>query len=196
MLRDIETLTRTLGRLPGVGRRSAQRMALALLKDRDGLMASLSTILTETAERIKTCQQCGNLDTVDPCDICQQTSRRRTQLCIVEDIDDLWALERSTAWRGLYHVLGGTLSALDGRGPEMLNLSGLKNRVETLKVEEVVIALPATVDGQTTGHYIADLLSGLNVEITRLGQGVPMGGALDYLDDGTLIAAFKARQVI
>ena len=196
MLRDIETLTRTLGRLPGVGRRSAQRMALALLKDRDGLMASLSTILTETAERIKTCQQCGNLDTVDPCDICQQTSRRRTQLCIVEDIDDLHALERSTAWRGLYHVLGGTLSALDGRGPEMLNLSGLKNRVETLKVEEVVIALPATVDGQTTGHYIADLLSGLNVEITRLGQGVPMGGALDYLDDGTLIAAFKARQVI
>jgi len=196
VLRDIETLTRTLGRLPGVGRRSAQRMALALLKDRDGLMASLSTILTETAERIKTCQQCGNLDTVDPCDICQQTSRRRTQLCIVEDIDDLWALERSTAWRGLYHVLGGTLSALDGRGPEMLNLSGLKNRVETLKVEEVVIALPATVDGQTTGHYIADLLSGLNVEITRLGQGVPMGGALDYLDDGTLIAAFKARQVI
>ena len=171
-------------------------MALALLKDRDGLMASLSTILTETAERIKTCQQCGNLDTVDPCDICQQTSRRRTQLCIVEDIDDLWALERSTAWRGLYHVLGGTLSALDGRGPEMLNLSGLKNRVETLKVKEVVIALPATVDGQTTGHYIADLLSGLNVEITRLGQGVPMGGALDYLDDGTLIAAFKARQVI
>ena len=196
MLRDIETLTRTLGRLPGVGRRSAQRIALALLKDRDGLMASLSAILTETAGRIKTCQQCGNLDTVDPCDICQQTSRRRTQLCIVEDIDDLWALERSTAWRGLYHVLGGTLSALDGRGPEMLNLSGLKNRVETLKVEEVVIALPATVDGQTTGHYIADLLSDLNVEITRLGQGVPMGGALDYLDDGTLIAAFKARQVI
>ena len=196
MLRDIEMLTRTLGRLPGVGRRSAQRIALALLKDRQGLMQSLSAVLADTAERIKTCGECGNLDTAQPCDICRQTNRNQRQLCVVEDIDDLWALERSTAWRGLYHVLGGTLSALDGRGPEILNLDGLRARVEQLGVEEVVVALPATADGQTTSHYVADLLKGLNVTVTRLGQGVPMGGALDYLDDGTLIAALKARQTL
>ena len=196
MLRDIEMLTRTLGRLPGVGRRSAQRIALALLKDRQGLMQSLSAVLADTAERIKTCGECGNLDTAQPCDICRQTNRNQRQLCVVEDIDDLWALERSTAWRGLYHVLGGTLSALDGRGPEILNLDGLRARVEQLGVEEVVVALPATVDGQTTSHYVADLLKGLSVTVTRLGQGVPMGGALDYLDDGTLIAALKARQTL
>ena len=189
-------LTRTLGRLPGVGRRSAQRIALALLKDRHGLMQSLSAVLADTAERIKPCGECGNLDTTQPCDICRQTNRNQRQLCVVEDIDDLWALERSTAWRGLYHVLGGTLSALDGRGPEILNLDGLRARVEQLGVEEVVVALPATVDGQTTSHYVADLLKGLNVTVSRLGQGVPMGGALDYLDDGTLIAALKARQTL
>ena len=196
MLRDIEMLTRTLGRLPGVGRRSAQRIALALLKDRQGLMQSLSAVLADTAERIKTCGECGNLDTTQPCDICRQTNRNQRQLCVVEDIDDLWALERSTAWRGLYHVLGGTLSALDGRGPEILNLDGLRARVEQLGVEEVVVALPATVDGQTTSHYVADLLKSLDVTVSRLGQGVPMGGALDYLDDGTLIAALKARQTL
>lgn len=194
MLKDLEVLTRTLGRLPGVGRRSAQRMALALLKDREGLMHALARVLDDTAQRVKTCQECGNLDLQQPCGICANTSRKQDVLCVVEDVDDLWAMERSGAYRGKYQVLGGTLSALDGRGPDMLNIGGLRDRVSRLGVEEIILATSATVDGQTTAHYIADLFRGQPVTVTRLGQGVPIGGALDYLDEGTLSAALSSRK--
>ena len=194
MLKDLEVLTRTLGRLPGVGRRSAQRMALALLKDREGLMHALARVLDDTAQRVKTCQECGNLDLQQPCGICANTSRKQDVLCVVEDVDDLWAMERSGAYRGKYQVLGGTLSALDGRGPDMLNIGGLRDRVSRLGVEEIILATSATVDGQTTAHYIADLFRGQTVTVTRLGQGVPIGGALDYLDEGTLSAALSSRK--
>ena len=194
MLKDLEVLTRTLGRLPEVGRRSAQRMALALLKDREGLMHALARVLDDTAQRVKTCQECGNLDLQQPCGICANTSRKQDVLCVVEDVDDLWAMERSGAYRGKYQVLGGTLSALDGRGPDMLNIGGLRDRVSRLGVEEIILATSATVDGQTTAHYIADLFRGQPVTVTRLGQGVPIGGALDYLDEGTLSAALSSRK--
>jgi len=193
---ELERLIQLLAKLPGLGPRSARRAALHLLKKREVLMLPLGAALAETAAKVKACGQCGNLDTGDPCAICQDPRRDRSLICVVEDVDDLWALERTAAFRGLYHVLGGTLSALDGVGPEQLNIAGLARRAAAPGVAEIILALGATVDGQTTAHYITDRLAGLPVQVTRLAHGVPVGGELDYLDDGTLTAALKARRPV
>lgn len=193
-LSDIDRMIQLLARLPGLGPRSARRATLSLLQRREDLLRPLADALVRAADNIRQCQLCGNLDDSDPCRLCRDSRRDTSLICVVEEIGDLWALERSGVFQGRYHVLGGTLSALDGRGPEQLNLSGLWQRAEHPDVKEVVLALSATVDGQTTAHYIAERLADLPVEVTRLGQGVPVGGALDYLDDGTLMAAFRARR--
>ncbi|WP_022729477.1 recombination mediator RecR [Fodinicurvata sediminis] len=193
-LSDIDRMIQLLARLPGLGPRSARRATLNLLQRREDLLRPLADALVRAADNIQQCAICGNLDDSDPCRLCQDGRRDPALICVVEEIGDLWALERSGVFQGRYHVLGGTLSALDGRGPEQLNLSGLWKRAEHPDVKEVVLALSATVDGQTTAHYITERLAELPVEVTRLGQGVPVGGALDYLDDGTLTAAFRARR--
>jgi recombination protein RecR len=191
---EIERLIQLLARLPGLGPRSARRAALHLIKHRDKLLAPLTEALTVAAERVVTCRQCGNIDTVDPCTLCGDPRRDRSFLVVVEDVGDLWALERSGAVAGLYHVLGGTLSAIEGVRPEDLNIDSLVARVAAGEVREVVLAVNATVDGQTTAHYIGERLSGLNVAVSRLAHGVPVGGELDYLDEGTLAAAIKSRR--
>ncbi|MBM3532053.1 MAG: recombination protein RecR [Alphaproteobacteria bacterium] len=190
----IERLIRLLAKLPGLGPRSARRVALHLLKRREGLMLPLVEAIEATANEVRTCSACGNLDTADPCSICTDERRDAGTLCVVEDIADLWALERAHAFRGRYHVLGGTLSALDGIGPEDLGIGRLVERVRAGSVREVILATNATVEGQTTAHYIADKLAGAGAAVTRLAHGVPLGGELDYLDDGTLTAALKARR--
>jgi len=189
----IDQLIGLLARLPGLGPRSARRAALQLLKKRDSLLAPLASALTQAAETIRSCGQCGNLDTVDPCAICGDAKRDDSVICVVEEVADLWAVERSGVYRGRYHVLGGTLSALDGVGPEELKIAKLVERASNAEVTEVILATNATVDGQTTAHYVADRLAQCGVGITRLAHGLPMGGELDYLDDGTLTAALKAR---
>ena len=199
---DLERLIQLLARLPGLGPRSARRAALKMIQKPETLMLPLATALEQAAENIRACTTCGNLDTGDTCAICRDPARDGTLICVVEDVGDLWALERSGAFKGLYHVLGGTLSALDGRGPEQLNVAALVERVQAGadaetgagRPREVILALSATVDGQTTAHYIAERLAGLGVTISRLAHGVPVGGELDYLDDGTLSAALKARR--
>ena len=191
---EIERLIQLLARLPGLGPRSARRAVLHLMKRRGSLMLPLADSLRRTAERMHDCSVCGNLDTEDPCAICRDPKRDRAQICAVEELGDLWAVERSGAFGGLYHVLGGTLSALDGRGPEDLRIGTLAARVQESGVTEVILALSATVDGQTTAHYIAEQLAGSGVIVSRLAHGVPVGGELDYLDDGTLTAALKARR--
>lgn len=191
---ELDRLTRLLGRLPGLGPRSARRIVLFLMKRREGLLLPLAEALTRAAEAIQTCQICGNLDDHNPCAICTHAKREHTQICVVEEVGDLWALERSGAYRGCYHVLGGTLSALDGRGPEQLAIDDLIRRVAAGGVSEVILALSATVEGQTTGHYLAERLDGHAIQLTRLAQGVPVGGTLDYLDDGTLTTALRARR--
>ena len=191
---DIDRLIRLLARLPGLGPRSARRAALSLLKKRESLMEPLAQALVTAASSIKACSQCGNLDDVDPCLICQDEKRDNSLICIVEDVADLWALERSGSYKGRYHVLGGVLSALDGVGPEDLNIGTLVDRVGAGGVSEVILATNVTVDGQTTAHYITDRLASSGVKITRLAHGVPVGGELEYLDDGTLMTALKARQ--
>ncbi len=191
---EIEQLIQLLARLPGLGPRSARRAALHLMKKRETLMLPLADALRRTAENLDHCATCGNLDTADPCAVCRDPKRDRTLVCVVEDVGDLWALERSGAFKGLYHVLGGTLSALDGRGPEDLRVGTLATRARAPEVTEVILALSATVDGQTTAHYVADRLTETGVTVTRLAHGVPVGGELDYLDDGTLSAALKARR--
>jgi recombination protein RecR len=191
---DIERLIELLARLPGLGPRSARRAALHLLRKRDALMLPLATALQRAAEKVASCTICGNLDTVDPCYICRDTNRNGSAICVVEGIGDLWAIERTKAFRGRYHVLGGTLSALDGRGPEQLNIANLVVRVREPGVSEVILALSATVDGQTTAHYVAESLADVDVIVSRLAHGVPFGGELDYLDDGTLTAALNARR--
>ena len=188
---EIERLIQLLSKLPGLGPRSARRAALALLKKRDTLMEPLSAALKDAAAAIRDCEICGNLDTKSPCAICADPRRDGHILCVVEDVADLWALERAGVFRGRYHVLGGALSALDGVTPEKLNVAGLGERVKS-GVDEVILAMNATVEGQTTAHYLMDLLTG--VKVTRLAHGVPVGGELDYLDEGTLSAAFKARR--
>ena len=199
---EIERLIQLLAKLPGLGPRSARRAALHLIKRRNSLLDPLAAAMAGAARSVTNCSVCGNLDATDPCGICADTSRERGQVCIVEDVADLWALERSASFRGTYHVIGGTLSALDGRGPEDLNISSLISRVADEKISEVILATSATVDGQTTAHYITDRLEdlidekGLILKITRLAHGVPVGGELDYLDDGTLLAALKARQPV
>ena len=191
---EIERLIQLLARVPGLGPRSARRAVLHLMKRRDDLMLPLADAMRAAAERIRACSECGNLDTRDPCGICRDGERDRHLICVVEEVGDLWALERTAAFRGRYHVLGGTLSALDGRGPEELNVDKLLRRVREDRVGEVILALSATVDGQTTAHYIAERLGDLGVQVTRLAHGVPVGGELDYLDDGTLTAALRARR--
>ena len=193
---EIERLIQLLAKLPGLGPRSARRAALQLLKRRESLMLPLAAALSAAAETMRTCSQCGNIDVTDPCAICADPRRDGTLICVVEDVADVWALERAAVYSGRYHVLGGTLSALDGRGPEELNLAGLLGRARPPAVKEVILATSATVEGQTTAHYIAERLAGSGVTVTRLAHGVPVGGELDYLDDGTLSAALKARRAL
>ncbi|WP_299623124.1 recombination mediator RecR [Pelagibius sp.] len=196
---DLEHLIQLLARLPGLGPRSARRAVLHLIKKRETLMLPLAESMAKAAEAIVVCSTCGNLDTRDPCGICQDPKRDRKLICVVEEVADLWALERSGAFKGTYHVLGGTLSAIDGRGPEQLHMARLVERVRGRRegepaVEEVILALSATVDGQTTAHYIGERLADCGARLSRLAHGVPVGGELDYLDDGTLTAALKARR--
>jgi len=191
---ELQRLIDLLAKMPGLGPRSAKRAALYLLKKRDPVMRPLAFALADAADKVKACSVCGNWDSIDPCAICADVTREKTVLCVVQDVGDLWALERAGAHRGAYHVLGGLLSPLDGVGPDDLHIGALIARVKEGAVKEVVLALPATVDGQTTAHYLADHLEGGGVSVTRLSQGVPVGGELDYLDEGTLSAAMKARR--
>ena len=191
---EVEHLISLLAKLPGMGPRSARRAALKLLQQPELRMLPLATALAEAAAAIRSCDECGNLDSCNPCGVCTDVHRDRHLVCVVEQVGDLWALERAHVHRGLYHVLGGTLSALAGQGPEDLNLRPLLARLEAGGVTEVILALGATVDGATTAHWLTDRLKPFGVAITRVGQGVPMGGALDVLDDGTLAAALRARR--
>ncbi len=190
---EIDILIQLLAKLPGLGPRSARRSALQLLKKKESVMLPLSDALARVADDIRICSNCGNIDTADPCHVCVDARRDRTTVCVVEDVADLWALDRSETYRGLYHVLGGTLSALDGIGPDDLNLDTLIARAASGEIKEVILALNATVDGQTTSHYVAERLGDFDIKVTALAHGVPVGGELDYLDDGTLAAALKAR---
>lgn len=191
---ELQRLIDLLAKLPGLGPRSAKRAALYLLKKRDPVMRPLAFALSDAAEKVKACETCGNWDSIDPCAICAEKSRDPAVLCVVQDVGDLWALERAGAHKGRYHVLGGLLSPLDGVGPNDLNIGTLIARAGYGGVREVVLALPATVDGQTTAHYVTDQLIVSGVSVTRLSQGVPVGGELDYLDEGTLAAAMKTRR--
>lgn len=193
---EIERLIQVLARLPGLGPRSARRAALHLIKRRTQLLEPLATALTDVATRVRTCSTCGNFDTLDPCAICADPRRDSSILCVVQDVADLWAMERSGAYRGRFHVLGGVLSALDGVGPDELRVADLITRAASPDVAEVILALGATVDGQTTAHYLADRLAGTQVAVSGLAHGVPVGGELDYLDDGTILAAMKARRPV
>ena len=190
----IENLINLLSRVPGLGPRSARRAALQLIKKKESLMVPLGNALLETAEHIKTCDTCGNVDTVSPCSICINPKRDDAVICVVEQVADLWALDRTASFKGRFHVLGGVLSAIDGIGPEQLNVQPLVSRCSTGIIQEVILATNLTVDGQTTAHYISDLLAPTGVTVTRLAHGVPIGGELDYLDDGTLSAALQSRR--
>jgi recombination protein RecR len=192
---EIERLVALLARLPGLGHRSARKAALALLKKRAELLEPLAAALADTAAKLVECRDCGNIDSVNPCTICQDPRRDRTLIVVVEEIGDLWALERAGVVGGLYHVLGGQLSPLDGIGPDRLNIGRLIERVRE-PVCEVLLALNATVEGQTTAHYLTDQLRDRGIAVTRLAHGVPIGGELDYLDEGTLAAAIKSRRTI
>jgi recombination protein RecR len=190
---EIERLIQLLARLPGLGPRSARRAALFLIKKREQIMAPLGAALQTALEKIRICRVCGNIDTQDPCTVCMDARRDASIIVVVADVADLWALERAHAISARYHVLGGTLSPLDGIGPEDLSIDRLVTRAHDAAVSEVILALNATVDGQTTAHYITDLLHGAQVKVTRLAHGVPVGGELDYLDEGTLSAAIRQR---
>ena len=191
---DIDALIALLARLPGLGPRSARRAVLHLLRKREGLMAPLADLMARTANGTRDCTICGNIGSSDVCDICTDTNRHPKTLCVVEDIADLWAIEGAGAFKGRYHVLGGSLSALDAIGPDELRIPELIQRVTQLSIQEVILAMPATVDGQTTAHYIAERLAVSGVALSTLAQGVPIGGELDYLDDGTISAAMRARK--
>jgi recombination protein RecR len=193
---EIEHLIGLLARLPGLGPRSARRAALKLLQQPEARMLPLATALAEAARAVRPCSNCGNLDSQDPCLICADPQRDHAVICVVEGVGDLWALERAHVHRGRYHVLGGTLSALAGLGPEDLNLAPLLERVRAGGVAEVILALGATVEGATTMHWLTERLQPLGVVVSRVSQGVPMGGALDVLDDGTLAAALRARRPV
>ena len=192
---DIDSLIEMMAKLPGLGPRSARRAVLHLIRKRALLLTPLADVMQIVAATARECMNCGNVGTTDICDICRSEKRATGELCVVEDVADLWAMERSGVFQGRYHVLGGTLSALDAVGPDELRIPRLIDRVETEEISEVILALNATIDGQTTAHYIADQLDG-RVTLTSLAQGVPIGGELDYLDDGTLSAALKARRPI
>ena len=191
---EVESLVRQLAKLPGLGPRSARRAVLHLLTHCEDQMRPLAAAIQAAADAVQVCSRCGNLDTADPCRICSDGDRDPTVLCVVEQVGDLWALERSRSFRGRYHVLGGTLSALDGVGPDDLSIAALVRRAADPVVQEVILALDATVDGQTTAHYVADRLSGAGVTVSRPAHGLPVGGELGYLDDGTLTAALRARR--
>lgn len=193
---ELEDLIKRLTRLPGLGPRSARRLALTLLEKKESMLLPLAHSMTRAADNIKPCHACGNLDSNDPCRLCSDPTRDQKSICVVQQISDLWALERTRSFTGRYHILGGVLSALDGVRPQDLRLSQLIERIETDQVSEVILALSATVDGQTTAHYIADALKGSAVTITRLAHGVPIGGELDYLDEGTLVTALNSRSGI
>ena len=192
----IELLIQILSKLPGLGPRSARRATLAMLEKREHLLQPLIRNLIETEKSVVKCGLCGNLDSVNPCQLCSDERRDPGKLCVVEDVASLWALERAKVFRGRYHVLGGVLSPLDGIGPDDLSIGNLVERVSESETEELILALSATVEGQTTNHYIIDRLTGLDIKITKLAHGVPMGGELDYLDDGTLGAALTARRPV
>ncbi len=193
---EIEHLVKLLAKVPGLGPRSARRAVLHLLKRRESLLDPLAAALTQASDRVRACTACGNLDTTDPCHICTDTRRDGSVLCVVEDVADLWALERTASFKGRYHVLGGTLSALDGVGPEDLRIPELLQRVAEQGISEVILATSATVDGQTTAHYVADRLHERDIKVSGLAHGVPVGGELDYLDDGTLSAALRDRRPV
>lgn len=188
---SIDDLIKLISKLPGLGPRSARRAALHLIKNKENLMRPLAASIEKTADNIVTCTTCGNVDTHSPCKVCTDDKRDKKTLCVVEEVADLWAIERSGNYSGQYHVLGGVLSAIDGVRAEDLNLANFRQRCEG--IDEVIIATNATALGQTTAHYLTDLLDGLDVKITRLAQGIPIGGELDYLDDGTLGTALKSR---
>lgn len=191
---EIERLIQLLAKLPGLGPRSARRAALYLIKNREKLLSPLSLAMADAQDKVTVCSTCGNVDTIDPCTICSDPRRDRTILCVVEEVGDLWALERAGAWTGLYHVLGGTLSAMEGVRPEDLAINHLIERAAVPGMREVVLATNATVEGQTTAHYITERLKGLGLSTSKLAHGVPVGGELDYLDEGTLTAAMRARR--
>lgn len=190
----LDKLIKQLSKLPGLGPRSARRIALHLLKGNRSSMIDLSDMLRSVAESVKSCTVCGNLDTTDVCAICSSPNREKDLVCVVEDVSDLWAMERGNIFRGTYHVLGGTLSAIDGRTPDKLNFDNLIKRVSNNNVREVIIATNSTLEGQTTGFYVADIIKPYNVKATKLAHGIPIGAELDYLDDGTLLHALKMRQ--
>ncbi|WP_339768309.1 recombination mediator RecR [uncultured Pseudosulfitobacter sp.] len=192
---DIDALIEMMAKLPGLGPRSARRAVLHLIRKRALLLTPLADVMQTVAATARECLNCGNVGTTDVCDICTSNKRQNGELCVVEDVADLWAMERSGMFKGRYHVLGGTLSALDAVGPEELRIPRLIDRIEAEDVREVILALNATIDGQTTAHYIADQLEG-SVTLTTLAQGVPIGGELDYLDDGTITAALRARKPV
>jgi recombination protein RecR len=193
---DLDRLIQLLAKLPGLGPRSARRAALFLLKRRESLMEPLVAAMAATSRSIRACSICGNLDTADPCAICRNGKRDAGLVCVVGDVGDLWAIERTGAYAGRYHVLGGMLSALEGVGPEDLHIGELATRAASGEIREVILAMNATVEGQTTAHYIVDRLAASNVQISRLAHGVPVGGELDYLDEGTLSAALASRQMV
>ena len=190
---EIERLISLLAKLPGLGPRSARRATLDLIKKKDGLMGPLVEALSQAMNNVQSCDVCGNIDTYNPCHICTAPGRDPSVICVVQDVGDLWAMERAGAFRGRYHVLGGTLSALNGIRPDDLNIGSLFTRVQSSELNEVILAMNATVDGQTTAHYITDKIEGGDLKITRLAHGVPVGGELDYLDDGTITAALNRR---
>jgi len=192
----LDALIHLLAKLPGLGPRSARRAALHLIKRRESLLEPLARVLKDASENVRTCATCHNIDVTDPCRVCASPKRDRSQICVVEDVGDLWAMDRVVGFTGLYHVLGGTLSALDGVGPQDLHIGQLVQRAESPQVKEVVLATNATVDGQITAHYIAECLQDVDVRVTGLAHGVPVGGELDYLDEGTLLAALKARHLV
>ncbi len=191
---EIERLIQLLSKLPGLGPRSARRAALHLLKNRERLLQPLASAMAEARDKVSVCSSCGNVDTVDPCTLCTDPRRDRSMICVVEEVGDLWALERAGAWNALYHVLGGTPSAIEGIRPEDLAIGQLVERAREGHVKEVVLALNATVEGQTTAHYITEQLKSLDIPASRLAHGVPVGGELDYLDEGTLTQAIRARR--
>ena len=191
---EIERLIQLLAKLPGLGPRSARRAALHLIKNREKLLGPLAVAMADAEDKVTVCGDCGNVDTIDPCAICRDPKRDHTSICVVEEVGDVWALERAGAWTGLYHVLGGTLSAMEGIRPEDLSIGRLVERCAASGMREIVLATNATVEGQTTAHYITERLKDLNLNTSRLAHGVPVGGELDYLDEGTLTAAMRSRR--
>ena len=189
----LEKLIKKISKLPGLGPRSSRRVVLHLLKDKERLFLPLIQDMGDVVSKVKSCVECGNLDETDICNICNDTLRNKNILCVVETVADLWAMERSNVYNGQYHILGGVLSAIDGINPDQLNINSLVNKIKRKTFSEVIIAISATLDGQTTAHYLADRLDNLDVKVTRLAHGMPVGGELDFLDDGTIAQALKAR---